>query len=112
MVECFLDFTVDREEDAAAALIVFPLFVGAFYLALRFYRNRIAQRQQWRDNREMQWWLTRDLPELEITDWDAYEHGIEYRVGGGWRTTADTLSMVDAAVYVTSYRNPCNGRWN
>ena len=63
MVECFLDFTVDREEDAAAALTVFPFLLVGFALSVRYYRSRIAQRQQWREDREMAWWLS-DLPPL------------------------------------------------
>ena len=77
LVECLLDFTVDREEDAAAALMCFPFLLVGFALSVRYRRRRVAQRQQWRDDREMAWWL-KDLPPLPASGED-----IE-RTQAGW----------------------------
>jgi hypothetical protein len=92
VVASFIDFTVgiDDARDAEGAMYCFPFLVIGLVFAFRWLRKRLAQRQQWRETRLMEWILS-DLPAPEKTDWEAIERqldqevGIERRPGGGWR---------------------------
>jgi len=74
LIACISDFTVgiDSKADAIAALIMLPLCVLFFLAALGFRKHRIAQRQQWREARYIEW-LRKPWPAPAVTDWDKFE---------------------------------------
>ena len=68
MIQCFLDFTIDREEDAWAALGFFPVTVLIFIGTLKFYGKRLEDRERWREARYVAW-LRKPLPVPSAPDW-------------------------------------------
>jgi hypothetical protein len=76
----FIDAVVDVEEDRLHAALALPLCVVGLIFALRFLRQRLAQRQQWRAQKFVAWLLADNLPAPEVTDWQQYERDLELRL--------------------------------
>jgi hypothetical protein len=93
MLACFIDFTIDREEDWLAAFMTFPFCALFFVAALGYYRHRIRQREQWRQRRFIEV-LHRYWPPPVATDWEKFELDIAKHVAKQERKQAKGVAQV------------------
>ena len=61
--------------DPGNSAFVLAVSLGFYWLALRFYRVRIAEREQWRQERFDEW-MHKVLPPPPVTDWDKFEYDV------------------------------------
>ena len=61
--------------DPGNAVFVLAFSLGLYYLALCFWRKRVEQREQWRQER-FDAWLHKVLPPPPVTDWDKFEYDV------------------------------------
>jgi hypothetical protein len=76
IVASFNGIFINPGSDPVSPLLVFPIEIGLFCLALAYYQHRVKQRRQWRGERrreEFIAWLESELPEPEYIDWEAFE---------------------------------------
>lgn len=82
VVASFIDFTIDREADAAEALKMFPICIGFFIAALAWLNKRIEQREDWREQRFRNA-LDKPWPAPETPDWEAFEYDVAVQLQDG-----------------------------
>jgi hypothetical protein len=61
--------------DPGNAAFVLAFSLGLYYLALCFWRKRVEQREQWRQNRFDEW-LHKPLAPPPVTDWERFEYDV------------------------------------
>jgi hypothetical protein len=61
------------------AVMVFPIMAGIFWLALRWYRQRLKEREAWRDQR-FRTWLRKPLNPPVVVDWEKFEVKVAKKV--------------------------------
>lgn len=76
LVSNVFEFTFHTNNDA---LTVFPFMAGIFWLAVRWYRQRLTQREVWRNQRFLAW-LRKPLPPPVVVDWEKFEDKVARKV--------------------------------
>ena len=69
---CVLNIFDDPSAVGGQAILIL-LFFGGLVVAHKHYLKVIEQREAWRKQRAIDWWLHKDLPAPGVTDWEAFE---------------------------------------
>jgi len=65
--------------DPGSGAFTLACSLGLYDLALCFWRKRVEQRKDWRQNREDEW-FNKYLPPAPVTDWERFEYDVARKV--------------------------------